>query len=106
MNEITKADFEAFRGEVLSAFADLKGDVRNLGGKVGALEDKVDANKDELMEFARQIETNLLTEFHRYGKGQQLRLHTLESHDAAIVERLALIEERLLNLETRRPPAA
>jgi hypothetical protein len=34
---------------------------------------------DELTETMRQIETNLLTEFHRYGKGQQLRLHLLES---------------------------
>jgi hypothetical protein len=52
----------------------------------------------------RQIETNLLTEFHRYGKGQQLRLHTLESRDAIVTERLAIIEERLLHLESRRPP--
>jgi hypothetical protein len=43
---------------------------------------------DELTEVMRQIETNLLTEFHRYGKGQQLRLHPLESH-----------------LEARRPPS-
>jgi hypothetical protein len=40
--------------------------------------------KDDLTESMRQIETNLLTEFHRYGKGQQLR--------------------RLLHLESRRPP--
>jgi|HubBroStandDraft_1064217.scaffolds.fasta_scaffold433592_1 hypothetical protein len=39
---------------------------------------------DELTDATRQIETNLLTEFHRYGKGQQLR--------------------RLLHLESRRPP--
>jgi hypothetical protein len=60
--------------------------------------------KDELMAEMRQIETNLLTEFHRYGKGQQIRLHSLESRDALIIERLAVIEERLLHLETRRPP--
>jgi hypothetical protein len=60
--------------------------------------------KDELMEAMRQIETNLLTEFHRYGKGQQLRLHTLENRDAIVIERLAIIEERLLHLESRRPP--
>jgi hypothetical protein len=59
---------------------------------------------DELTEKMRQIETNLLTEFHRYGKGQQLRLHTIESRDAIITERLAIIEERLLHLESRRPP--
>lgn len=35
--------------------------------------------KAELMAEMGQIETNLLTEFHRYGKGQQIRLHTLES---------------------------
>ena len=33
--------------------------------------------RDELTEAMRQIETNLLTEFHRYGKGQQLRLHNV-----------------------------
>ena len=59
---------------------------------------------DELTGRMRQIETNLLTEFHRYGKGQQLRLHTIESRDAIITERLAIIEERLLHLESRRPP--
>jgi hypothetical protein len=59
--------------------------------------------KDELMAKMRQIETNLLTEFHRYGKGQQIRLHSLESRDAVITERLAIIEERLFHLESRRP---
>jgi hypothetical protein len=60
--------------------------------------------KIELMTEMRQIETNLLTEFHRYGKGQQLRLHTLESRESLVIERLAVIEERLLHLESRRPP--
>ncbi|MGA3202201.1 MAG: hypothetical protein ABSF12_06865 [Bryobacteraceae bacterium] len=60
--------------------------------------------KDDLTESMRQIETNLLTEFHRYGKGQQLRLHTLESRESLVTERLAVIEERLLHLESRRPP--
>jgi hypothetical protein len=60
--------------------------------------------KDELMDAMRHVETNLPTEFHRYGKGQQLRLHTIESRDAIITERLAIIEERLLHLESRRPP--
>jgi hypothetical protein len=59
---------------------------------------------DDLLEKMRQIETNLLTEFHRYGKGQQLRLHTLESRESLVTERLAVIEERLLHLESRRPP--
>jgi hypothetical protein len=61
--------------------------------------------RDELTETMRQIETNLLTEFHRYGKGQQIRLHSLETRDAGLIERLAIIEERLLHLESRRPPS-
>jgi hypothetical protein len=60
--------------------------------------------RDELTETMRQIETNLLTDFHRYGKGQQIRLHSLETRDAGVIERLAIIEERLLHLESRRPP--
>ena len=59
---------------------------------------------DELTDKMHPIETNLLTEFHRYGKGQQIRLHSLESRDAMVTERLAIIEERLLHLESRRPP--
>jgi hypothetical protein len=62
------------------------------------------AQRDELIEFMRQIETNLLTEFHRYAKGQQVRLHTLESNGSDLVLRLATIEERLLALESQRPP--
>ncbi len=77
---ITKADLKA-------ALAELKSDL-----------------VDELTEKMRQIETNLLTEFHRYGKGQQLRLHTLESRESLVTERLAVIEERLFHLESRRPP--
>jgi hypothetical protein len=68
------------------------------------LTEKMQTMNDDVVERMRQIETNLLTEFHRYGKGQQLRLHTLESHEAVVTERLALIEERLLHLESRRPP--
>jgi hypothetical protein len=83
-NGITKADLAA-------ALTDLK---------TGLKKEIV----DELTETMRQIETNLLTEFHRYGKGQQIRLHSLESRDALVTERLAIIEERLLHLESRRPP--
>lgn len=94
-NGITKADLKA----ALTEFkAELKAEI------VGELTVKMQTMHDELTEKMRQIETNLLTEFHRYGKGQQLRLHTIESRDAIVTERLAIIEERLLHLESRRPP--
>jgi hypothetical protein len=56
-----------------------------------------------LTELIRDVETNLLTSFHGYGKGQAVRMHVLEVGDAAVNQRLAALEERVLNLETRRP---
>jgi hypothetical protein len=58
---------------------------------------------ESLTELIRDVETNLLTSFHGYGKGQAVRMHVLEVGDAAVNQRLAALEERVLNLETRRP---
>ncbi len=58
---------------------------------------------ESLTELIRGVETNLLTSFHGYGKGQALRMHALEVGESAVIGRLAVLEERVLNLETRRP---
>ena len=55
------------------------------------------------MEFTRDVETNLLTSFHGYGKGQAIRLHALDVNEAALKDRLDILEQRVLDLETRRP---
>jgi hypothetical protein len=57
---------------------------------------------DTLTELVRQFETNLLTSFHSYAKGQSARMHAIEIGNAAVAERLAALEDRVLNLETRR----
>jgi len=54
----------------------------------------------------RQIETNLLTEFHRYAKGQNARVHSVEVGESDLKLRLSVVETRLLALETRLPPSA
>ena len=79
--------------------------VENLQQSRGEVQSALTTQKDELVETIRQIETNLLTEFHRYAKGQQNRFHTLEVSNSGLIERLATIEERLLALESRRPPS-
>jgi hypothetical protein len=61
--------------------------------------------KDELVDSMRQIETNLLTEFHRYAKGQTARLHNVEVSEHDMKLRLSVLEDRVLALETRIPPA-
>jgi hypothetical protein len=65
---------------------------------------EIQAGEDRAQEFARGIETNLLMAFHGHAKGQTARLHTAEltTHDMGI--RIAALEERVLNIETRRPP--
>jgi hypothetical protein len=60
--------------------------------------------KDELVDSMRQIETNL-TEFHRYAKGQTARLHNVEVSEHDMKLRLSVLEDRVLALETRIPPA-
>jgi len=38
---------------------------------------------DRLTELIRNVETQLLTSFHGYGKGQAARMHVLEVSDSA-----------------------
>jgi len=62
--------------------------------------------RDNLVDSMRQIETNLLTEFHRYAKGQSARLHNVEVSEHDMKLRLSVLEDRVLALETRIPPSA
>ena len=69
------------------------------------LRTEIRAQKDELVDAMRQIETNLLTEFHRYAKGQNARVHNVEVGESDLKLRLSVVEARLLALETRLPPS-
>jgi hypothetical protein len=62
--------------------------------------------ENRLVDSMRQIETNLLTEFHRYAKGQNARVHNVEIGEADMKLRLSVLEDRVLALETRIPPSA
>ena len=77
---------------------------QDLARAVESIAAAIQAAEDRSQEFARGIETNLLTAFHGHAKGQTARLHTAEltTHDMGI--RIAALEERVLNIETRRRP--
>jgi hypothetical protein len=78
---------------------------QDLDRAVESIAAAIRAAEDRAQEFARGIESNLLTAFHGHAKGQTARLHTAEltTHDMGI--RIAALEERVLNIETRqRPP--
>ena len=63
------------------------------------LRTEIRAQKDELVNAMRQIETNLLTEFHRYAKGENARVHNVEVGESDLKLHLSVVETRL-------PPSA
>ena len=111
---VTKSELQAILQAALSAQSEdfraaLSTQREELHAALTAQKDELHAaltaQKDELLETIRNVETHLLTEFHRYGQGQQIRLHSLEVSDRDLVLRLAIIEQRLLALESQRPPS-
>ena len=74
---------------------------------LSALEERLETRiVDRITELMRDIETNMLPAFHGYAKGQTSRLHLLEVADSSFSQRLEALEERVLNLETRRGPGS
>ena len=59
---------------------------------------------DQLTETMRDMQSEILRGFETFARGNFVRFHTLESNQTDVNLRLAVIEERLLNLEMRRPP--
>ena len=59
---------------------------------------------DRLTEVMRDMQTEILKGLQSFARGNFARLHTLESTQADNSIRLAALEERVLELETRRPP--
>ena len=79
------------------------------------MDDNAPATKKDLAEFetkivdkltglVREVEATLLSTFHGYARGQAARIQVLEMTDSATALRLAALEERVLNLDTRRGP--
>jgi hypothetical protein len=84
-----------------------KKDLAEFETKIEAkIDTKFEGMEDRLTELIRDVETKLLTAFHGYGKGQAARMHVLEVSDSATAQRLAALEERVLNLETHRGPGS
>jgi hypothetical protein len=105
LQEILKAALSSQKEDFQAALSSQKEDFKAaFSAQKNELYAALTAQKDELLETIRDVETHLLTEFHRYAQGQQVRLHSLEMSDRDLVLRLAIIEDRLLALESKRPP--
>jgi hypothetical protein len=89
---VTHREFEA---GLASVKAELKAEI-----KTELATQKREITED-LTAVMRQIETNLLTAFHSYAKGQNARLHTMDTVDQELRIRMETLEDRVLTLETR-----
>ena len=59
---------------------------------------------DRLTEVMRDMQTEILNGLQAFARGNFARFNSIESHQSDINIRLAAIEERVMYLETRRPP--
>jgi len=66
----------------------------------------LDGIEARMAERVYDLETKLLTAFNGYQESAGLRIKRMEASDFTIAERLTSLEERVLRLETDRPPAA
>ena len=75
--------------------------LRDLTTAIAAAEERI---VDRLTEVMRDMQTEILTGLQAFAKGNFARFNSLESHQTDINIRLAALEERVMYLETRRPP--
>jgi hypothetical protein len=64
----------------------------------------ITAAEERAGERARDLQTEILRGLESFARGNFTRFHTVESHQNDLNIRMAVLEERVLYLETRRPP--
>ena len=101
----TKGDLDELRTATKSDLADVKSD---LAEKIEQLRSEMSHQYNDLVERIHDGQTQLLKTFYDFAQSNQKRVTTLETSDAAMVSRVASIEDRLLAVEKRLnwPPAA
>ena len=94
----TKLDIEGLREQLRG---EMHGMETRIMGEIAASETRT---ADRLTEFTRDIETKLLSAFHAYGRGISNRMHDFEINKRTVEDRLAILEDRVLNIETGHGP--
>jgi hypothetical protein len=75
-----------------------------LGDLTTAIDSAEQRIVDRLTEVMRDMQTEILNGLQAFARGNFARFNSIESHQSDINIRLAAIEERVMYLETRRPP--
>lgn len=58
---------------------------------------------EEVKNLVEHVETSLLSEFHKWASTYEIRARSVSLQTSAIDERMGILEERVSNLERRRP---
>jgi hypothetical protein len=74
---------------------------RDVATAITAAEERI---VDRLTEVMRDMQTEILTGLQAFARGNFTRFHTVESTQTDLNIRMAALEERVMYLETRRPP--
>jgi uncharacterized protein involved in exopolysaccharide biosynthesis len=93
----TKSDVAEVKAEV----AEVKAEVAEVKAEVAEVKAEVAHLGVEMLERLEQVETRLLTEFHKYARATESRMHVYEVQSASVAERLAAIETRVRELESK-----
>ncbi len=103
---MTPEDLEQIREivhtEVAGVKAEIAGVKAEIAGVKAELTAEIKASEERSQEFARDLQTEILTGLQQFARGNFARMHTLDANQADNNVRLAALEERVLNLETRR----
>jgi hypothetical protein len=62
------------------------------------------AAEERAAERARDLQTEILRGLESFARGNFARFHSVESNQTDLNIRMAALEERVMYLETRRPP--
>jgi hypothetical protein len=66
------------------------------------LKQYLEAMEDRLNARIEKVETNLLTAFHGWGRSMEIRVRGVSTMATGFDERLALVEERVSELERKK----
>jgi hypothetical protein len=69
-----------------------------------AMREEIGTGDARTIKAMRDMQSEILRGIEGFARGNFARMVRLEHADAATTERLAAIEQRLLDLETRQPP--
>jgi hypothetical protein len=105
LRSAVKQDIGELRSEMKQDIGDLRSEIKQ---DFEQLRSEVNDGYNDLVERMADSETRLLKAFYDFAQSNQQRVTLLEGNEAAIRNRLATLEDRLLQVEKRlnMPPAA